>query len=78
MGAVIKPRYQKLLLCMGRGFMKVMVGGGDRDAVTDLRRRSSVCVYGRTYGQDGGTGEVDLSMVLHDLLSQYHGALDHG
>ena len=54
------------------------VGDGDCDAVTDLRRRSLVCVYERTYGHNRRVGEVDLSMVLHDLLSQYHGALDHG
>ena len=78
MGVGLKSRYQKLSLCMRRAFMKVVVGDDDRVPGTDLRGRSLVRACGRTSRHDGGMGEAGLSRLLHDLLPQYHEALDHG
>ena len=78
MGVGLKSRYQQLLLCMRRAFMEVVSSDGDRGLGTDLRGRSSVRICERTLRCDGGMGEGGLSRLLHNLLPQHRGALDHG
>ena len=70
--------HNKLRTARERALEKLMVVDSDRDPGTDLRGRSSVRAWGRTLRHDGGMGEAGLSRLLHDLLPQYHGALDHG
>ena len=72
MGVGLKSRYRKLLLCIGRAFMEVVVGDGDRGPGTDLRGRSSVCVRAPTSGHDSGIGEPSLNKMLHGPLPQHH------